>query len=252
MKNLVLLSLLLCLANTINAQQSYIATYKYSFPDTTSFDKMILQNLNAPSLLSYKRGDTDSRKLKLVAQLKKDLYNRDLIRCYCYPGYTAIDHTGGMNNKTVRKKTNAVLHVRCNGTYYNIFNYSSNSFYAYNKYDTVETRYCMQVDPAQLHFVPTGQKKMIGKYKCREYRMNTPLSLWASNELPAYVHPGVFSSDVKGGIVELDYKNEKISLVEVEATKYKFELPTYSTDTIKQTYNFIDVIKGTYRDAMGD
>jgi len=256
MKNIVLLSLLLCLANTINAQQAYIATYKYSFPDTTSFDKMSLQNLSDPSLLSYKRGDTDSRKLKLVAQLKKDIYNCNAFTCYCYPGYTAIDYTGGENNKTVQKNQHSVLHIRCNGTSYNIFNYANNSYYAYNKYDTIETKHAMHVNPLLLHFVPTGEKKTIGKWKCHEYRLvdaeNVPLRLWACRDLPAYIHPGVFSKDIKAGIVELDYKNEKINLVEVEATKYKFDLPVCNTDTVKQTYNFINVIEDTYHDAMGD
>ena len=169
--------------------------------------------------LTFDDSDTSSFSKKLREELSKQDKNHFSYTVYCMPNRMVAKLEYEYRPPITNEHGNIVY----KGPTLFVFDYANNVFTKNYFFNDSLTASCEKIDSTLLHFRLTGKTKKIKNWYCKQY---VPLmveykdiSVWSCDKLAPYIHPQLYSSDIKAGIVQIAYHGATMTLTTVSKVK---------------------------------
>lgn len=201
---------LLLLNNVSFAQKNIKAIYGFDI----AYNLHSLQNeaLNNRHInIESQAGDTNSKNIAIKIELIKAIYKHSELVIETDDNKskrTWFSNTENFN-KTIPVSKNHKVISKSNGYSFQIISLKKNIQYVEFKNSTDSGKYYVAIDTTVLKFSPTGNEKRINKWYCKEYApmfdSTSNIRLWLSDDIPKYVHPHIFATNIPKGVVQVDF-----------------------------------------------
>lgn len=225
MKYILLLAALWCHGVSATAQTAYLASYCFIKPyDTVAFADAFPAPGEDKRCLRYSVKDTSAAARKQLSIINKIFVSNSILKAYCTKELSVTEYLNKVQPETERVQFN--IKQGDSKTAINAETHREMLFINGKK------ERCQPIKD-NLHFNTTGKRQKIGNWECEEYvpkdDLYKGLSVWACAELPSYVHPDFYGTEIKGGIVALQYGKDQLVLSDLKVATAE-DAPNIETD----------------------